>query len=172
MNCDDIGHWVSIAKDAATGIAASVAAGVAVAGLKTWKRQLHGNTNYELSRRLLRSAYKLREGIRWVRSATIMTCEEMATAIKAAGLDTSSQATADDHGERLAYQARWDKVVAAQIEFAAETLEAETLWGPSIREQSETLATCTAELNYALRQWISRSRRPINRSIQTVRSRS
>jgi hypothetical protein len=70
VNAPDIAPWVGLAKDAITGIAAGVASVVAVAGLHTWKRQLHGNTNYELARGLLRSAYKLREAIRWVRSLT------------------------------------------------------------------------------------------------------
>ena len=30
---------------------------VAIAGLSTWRRQLRGNTEYELARRLLRQAY-------------------------------------------------------------------------------------------------------------------
>lgn len=160
VNAPDIAPWVGLARDAITGIAAGVASVVAVAGLHTWKRQLHGNTNYELARGLLRSAYKLREAIRWVRSP-FMSSGEMAAAMKAAGLAQTPQNTADDQAEELAYQARWDKVVATQVEFAAEVLEAEALWGPLIREQSEKLGACTGELNWALNQWVSRGKRAI-----------
>ena len=157
----DLAQSIAVAKDLLTGVAATVAAGVAVVGLETWKRQLRGNANYELSRRLLRSAYKLREAIRSARAA-ILTTGEMAAAIKAAGLDASSARVIDDQGEALAFQARWDKVVAAQIEFAAEVLEAEALWGPLIRERSEALGKCTEELRYALQQWVGRTKRQID----------
>ena len=104
-----LAQLIAIAKDVLTGVAAIVAAGVAVAGLETWKRQLRGNTEYELPRRLLRSAYRLREAIRWTRAAAIMTTGEMVAAIRAAGVDTPSQGVIDDRGEALAYQARWEK---------------------------------------------------------------
>src|SRR3569833_3419445 len=157
MNLQDTASWISIAKDVVPTTAVVVAAGVAVKGLHAWKRQLHGNANYELSRRLLRGAYKVREAIRSVR-APFMSLGEMNAAIRAAGLEGSVQnpdsETNFDKAESVAYQARWDKVVQAQLEFAADVLEAEVVWGPMIREKAEPLAKCTAKLNVALAQWV------------------
>jgi hypothetical protein len=158
----DIARVVSLLKDAMTGIAAVTAAVVAAKGLQTWKRQLHGNTNYELARRLLRSVYKLREAIRWLRR-TYISAGEMSAAIKAAGPDAPSQGSLDHHRRvELAYQARWQSLVDAQVEFAAELLEAEALWGPEIRERGEALAPIVVELHACLDQWLSRHEQPFD----------
>jgi len=159
--------FVSVAQVAAaannglTGIAAIIAAVVAWKGLQTWKRQLLGNANYDLSRRLLRATYRLREAIRWVRNP-YMSVGEMDSAMKAAGLEDSSPNRPDDRAGDLAYQARWRKVVDAQLEFAAEILEAEVLWGPEVRQRAETLASAIGELHFALSRYLSRRQRPLD----------
>lgn len=45
-------EWVQILKDSLTAVAAVTGATVAVIGLKTWKRQLRGNAEYDVARRL------------------------------------------------------------------------------------------------------------------------
>lgn len=158
VSAADIARGVGIAKDAITGIAAGVAAVVAILGLQTWKRQLHGNTNYDVSRRLLRAAYTLRETVRWVRNPMI-SGGEMAAALKAAGLNDSPPGGIDERGEALAYEARWRKVADAQSEFATVLLEAEALWGPEIRQRGEALGSMTSELYVSLMSWLSRGKR-------------
>ena len=59
------------------------------------------------------------------------------------------------------------KIVIAQIEFAAEVLEAEALWGSLIRERSEVIGKCTGELHYALQQCVGRTKRQINPDRET-----
>lgn len=161
MNFVDIARVVAVAKDAMTGIAAVTAAVVAAMGLRTWKRQLFGNTNYELARRLLRSAYRVREAIRWVRSPLILPAET-ASALRGAGLSDSPPGGFDDRGEELVYRARWQKVSEANVEFWAEMLEAEALWGPEVRQRGDALASCTGQLYAALWRWLSRRQSPIN----------
>jgi hypothetical protein len=141
-----------------TGIATIAAAVVATMGLHTWKRQLFGNSNYELSRRLLRSAYRLREAIQFVRNP-LMLAGEMATARKAAGLGTTPPPGTDDPSVELAYQSRWQKVVDARVEFDAELLEAEALWGPEIRQRADDLFRCIGRLNFSLSQWLDARQR-------------
>ena len=60
--------WVSLIKDIVTGLAAVVAAVIAIMGLRTWKKQLKGKTEYELSQRFLRATYKVRDAFSWVRN--------------------------------------------------------------------------------------------------------
>src|SRR3954451_15902945 len=71
----EIAQYVSVIKDVITGIAALVAAVVAVRGLRAWKRQLAGNASYELAKRVLASALKVREEIRNVRNPIIFAGE-------------------------------------------------------------------------------------------------
>ena len=135
-----------------TGCAAIAATVIAALGLKTWKRQLHGNANYEVARRLLRATYRLRESIRFFRSPFIST-GEMIAARKATGQEDASE----DRSEAIAYQVRWQKVSDARVEWEAELLEAEALWGPDIRERGDTLLQCLGTLHASIIRWVSRS---------------
>jgi len=56
-------EWVAMASDIVVGIAAGVGAYVAWRGLGTWRQQLRGSSEYELSRRILRCTYQLRDAI-------------------------------------------------------------------------------------------------------------
>lgn len=69
--------YASIAKDVITASAAVTAAVVAVKGLRAWKKQLRGKTDYELARRCLKAVYRVRDGIRMVRNP-LQSSEEIA----------------------------------------------------------------------------------------------
>jgi hypothetical protein len=58
MNID----WNSL-SEIVTGISAIVVAITAVCGLQTWKKQIKGETEYDLARRMLISVYEVREAI-------------------------------------------------------------------------------------------------------------
>src|SRR5258707_14189795 len=60
---------LSAMKDIVTIGATFFAGYIAWQGLSTWRRQLSGNARHELSRRLILSAYKLREEVENVRRA-------------------------------------------------------------------------------------------------------
>lgn len=137
-----------------TGIAAAIAAGVAVAGLQTWKRQLQGTAAYDVSRRLLRSVYRLREEIRALRSP-FMSAGEIASAMKAAGIEPPQSGTPGKDSQEAAYNVRWRRVADAQTAFAAEVLEAEALWGGGIRPWADELFGCTGQLHFSLGRWVS-----------------
>ena len=55
--------WLPIIKDAVLTGAAIIAGYVGLKGLGTWRRQLKGNTEYELAKSLLKAVYELREAI-------------------------------------------------------------------------------------------------------------
>ena len=50
--------WVEPAKEIILTIAAIIGVVVAFVGLRTWRKQLKGNTEYELARRFLHSVYR------------------------------------------------------------------------------------------------------------------
>jgi type IV secretory pathway VirB2 component (pilin) len=60
--------WVTLIKDIVTGLAAATAAVIGVLGLRTWKAQLKGKTEYETARSLLRCVYRVRDAMRVVRN--------------------------------------------------------------------------------------------------------
>ena len=62
----DLGRSVLVASAAITGVV------VALVGLRTWRHQLKGKTEYELARRLLRAAYTVRGEFQRVRSPLML----------------------------------------------------------------------------------------------------
>ncbi len=56
----DIQSTIATTKDVIIAISAITGAGVAVAGLSTWNRQIKGQVSYELARQLLRKTYLIR----------------------------------------------------------------------------------------------------------------
>lgn len=131
-------------KDSVLSIGAIVAMYVAVRGLKTWNRQLKGEVEYELTRRLLRCTYLLREAIKVVRNPVMFANE------KPSPPDDESKSMSNTqrqyYGLSQAYQGRWNKVTAARDNLQTELLEAEVIWGKHIYEQFEPLFKLQDEL--------------------------
>jgi hypothetical protein len=149
MNAAGISLWVTVLKDALTGIAAIAAAWLGRLGLKTWERQLLGTADHEESRRFLRATYRLREAIQRLREP-FMSTAEMAAATKAAGFDPDT--TDSNRSTVLAYEARWKRLRDAYVEFDAEMLEAEALWGPEVRKCDELLDGCLNRLQRSVQK--------------------
>jgi len=89
---------------------------VAVYGLKTWRKQLKGSLEYEISKRLLLQAYKIREAVKHVRSPFLERGE--------AG-EIPENAT----WEEAVYRERWKGVVEAFAGFDEALLEGTIIWG-------------------------------------------
>ena len=62
---------------AAIVVALTTIVGVVLAwrGLKTWRDELSGRTEYELARQLLTGVYNVRDAIRWLRTAAVTQSE-------------------------------------------------------------------------------------------------
>ena len=121
---------VAITKDILTIVGAGIASYVALKGLSTWRRQLRGNTQYDLARRLLLSAYKLRDAVEGVRTPGIHSAEA-AHALKETGICTEGMRPRDSvRVEKVAvYELRWRRVQDAKSELSVNCLEAQVLWG-------------------------------------------
>ena len=78
------GEVITIVRDIAATTGACIASFVAIKGLRTWQRQLKGNSEYDLARKLLVSAYKLRDAIEGFRAPFIHPMET-ANALKETG---------------------------------------------------------------------------------------
>ena len=122
---------VSIINPLAISIVAIITAVVAVKGLNTWKRQMKGKTDYEVARRYLRSVYKTREAIKYVRSPFISP-GEMKKSLEESGLADNKDLTENQKTNWAVYDARWKKVTEAKTEMDLESFEAEVSWGKDI----------------------------------------
>ena len=138
--------WVALIKDIVTAIAAGTAAVIGVLGLRAWKAQLKGKTEYETARTLLRCVYKVRDAIRSVRNP-LQGAGEIAQALKESGVvierpDPRFQIAS----EEAVYQRRWVGVRDAWQELDLAAFEAEVLWGKDTRDVLAPLRACAAEL--------------------------
>ena len=142
-------------KDLATSIAALTAAGVAWAGLNTWRQQLAGKTEYELARRLFRRVLEVRDAMAAARHP-FMSAGELSEAIRRAGVE----AQPDDHlANRLAYGERWNRVTGALSDMQSDLLEAEVLWGDEVQSAGLELRSCAGTLFAAISAHLRESER-------------
>ena len=105
MSCAEI---VTLLKDLVLSGAAITGAVVAVKGLGTWQHQLKGQSEYELSRRILVSVFKYRDAINGVRHPAMWAYEMPSPPEEEATKMSREQIRF--YGTSKAYQARWDKV--------------------------------------------------------------
>src|SRR5271154_4428182 len=94
---------------------------IAWSGLNTWKRQLKGTHDFELSRRLLLTLYKCRDALKSARNPLLQPGE--------------SDKDRNDW-EASAYENRWKAVSEAMSELRAATLESEASWGEDFHEEA------------------------------------
>lgn len=121
-------------KDIVTICAATIAAYVALRGLHTWKRQLKGQSQYDLCRRLLIKTFKVRDTIQSVRNTSMYYSKE------------------DSHKDQLLssqqkeYSKRLALLDSAWSELQVELLEAEVLWGDEVKDVFKPMQECRGTL--------------------------
>ncbi len=142
-------------KDLAIGGAAVTTAVVAITGLKSWQRELKGKAEFDVARGLVRATYKLRDEVQSCRSPFVAGSEFPEGSYRERGNGTSEEvAEAWSH----VYITRWGHVQGALREFDAQCLEAEALWGKSIRDKTSVLKLCVGELYGAIDTFIGDKR--------------
>ena len=142
---------VTAIKDVVLAIAGATTAAVAVLGLKTWSRQLRGTADFEVARKLAKATYKLRDEIQIYRSPLIRS-SEFPEGQRNGGTTERAEQRANGYGH--VFSARWEPVYAALQEFDTQTLEAEALWGTSIRAKTDELRRLLRVLGAATEAYI------------------
>ena len=142
MPCDCAVDIYTVFKDTLIGASAIAAVIVASDGLKTWNAQLKGTVEYDLTRRLLRSTYKLRDAFSVVRNPVMWANEFVPAPADFKGNAEEEQF----YGMSAAYEKRWDHVVNARRELDAELLEAEVIWDRGIHDRYSKLLQLQQEL--------------------------
>jgi len=140
-------------SDIAVAIAAAVTACVAIYGIRSWARELHGRARFEVARSLAKAMYKLRDAIRVARTPMIVASEFPEGYRKSIGgkADLEVEAKAYSH----VFSTRWEPIWTAYQEFDAQTLEAEALWGSAIRLKTDELRSLVRKLRAAMEAFVS-----------------
>ncbi len=143
---------ITVIKDFILAGAAITGSIVAVKGLGTWRRQLKGQSEYELSRRILVGLFKYRDAINSVRNPAMFSYE-----IPVPSEDEAKGMKQDDieyYGVSKAYQNRWEKVQEQRTSLYADQLEAEAIWGCELNELFKTLFALERELFILVRNYL------------------
>lgn len=145
-------EFMTLVKDMLVGAAAIIGAIVAVIGLSTWKRQLRGQFEYELSRRILVTLFKYRDAIAGVRHPAMWSYEMP----KPPAEEQKTMADEDIryYGTSKAYQARWERVQTERTSLYADLLQSEALWGRSLKDLFNTLFNLEHELLIAIQHYL------------------
>lgn len=138
---------ITAIKDVLLGLAAATTAIVAVIGLKNWSRELKGKAEFEIARNMIRATYKLRNELQNCRSP-FYSAHEFPEGYN--GMSRTMSAEEEAKAWIHIYKNRWAPVWTALQEFDTYTLEAEALWGATVRTKTDELRQCVKELNIAI----------------------
>ena len=140
---------ISALKDTVLAIAGVTTGVVAVVGLTSWRRELHGKTEYEAARNLIRAAYKLREVFDDARQPLVTGGEFPAGYVKGKNEDENARAWAH------VFRARWEPIAKVLEDFDTVALEAEALWATPIRDSAKELRSVVRVLQVAMQAYIA-----------------
>lgn len=135
---------VTITKDIALTAAAITGTVIAIKGLGTWRQQLKGQSDYELSRRILVALFIYRDAIDGVRHP-MMISAEMPYPEEAKAKHMNDREI-HHHGKSKAYHSRIEKVKHARKSLYTDLLEAEALWDNELNTLFDTLYHLEQEL--------------------------
>ena len=134
INVQLLQEYITLIKDIITIISTIVIGVVAIIGLRAWRIQLRGKTEYELARRLLRSVYKVRDAIKLVRNP-FASAGEISSALRDANIETSfGDPDYQARSQGALYQSRWKHIQEGLRDLDLEAFEAEVVWGREVIE--------------------------------------
>jgi hypothetical protein len=134
---------ISAGKDLVLAGAAIATVWIAARGLRTWRAELRGKTDFEAARGLVHATFKLHDEISSSRSPLARLSIELED-------DILNPDAAWSKAEIKAWAGlihnRRESLQAALREFDGAVLEAEALWGKSIRDRTDRLRKCVLVL--------------------------
>jgi hypothetical protein len=133
-------------------LSALAAAIIALIGLRTWRKELKGKSEYQIAKETLRAVYRVRDGFQHVRNPVIFSNEypeEMKDA--RAHLDAEKE----KEGTSYVYQNRFKILNKAFCELEERVLDAQVEWGGDFTVSMVPLRSCRAKLLIAIRNHVS-----------------
>ncbi|HGY9608030.1 hypothetical protein [Vibrio harveyi] len=124
-----INEIVALIKDIVLGLCALGTFSLAIYGVKSWARELKGRADFDVSRQLIRAVYKFRDEMEYSRSPMTLA-HEFPSDYDPMNKTSEYQAKAWSY----VFSNRWKPVISAVQELEAQSLEAEALWGPEVKQ--------------------------------------
>ena len=143
-----------IVKDAILLLFAGIGSYSAFYGLKAWRKQLKGKTEYELARRILLSVYKIRDGIKMVRHPFMSGGEIYEAKKKYKEQNPEINLTEKEIENYAVYENRWKAINEAFSSLNVDLLEAEVMWGNIFKDDLHSLNRLSIKLMVAIRHYL------------------
>lgn len=151
MAIENVGPWISAAKDIVFGGSAAFTAYFAYRGLSAWREELKGRAEYQLAKDILKAVYRVREGFRHVRNPGMFAYEfPEDLQEESARLDPENRQRAIGY----AYKKRFEVLDESFKELKDLSLEAEVEWGPELNEATEKIRACRGELLTTIHRYV------------------
>ena len=141
MECSEI---IGIIKDLTISGAAITGAVVAVLGLSTWKRQIHGQTEYQLSKNILKLLYQYRDAMNDIRYPKIWSSECEDPPEHQASKMTKDQI--EFYRKKSVYQKRFQVANDVRKQLYPEIIESEAIWDNNLKIKLKVLFDLEREL--------------------------
>jgi hypothetical protein len=141
-----------VIKDVVLIVAAAIGSYVALKGLNTWQRQLTGQTEYDLARRILVTLFKYRDAIDQTRHPA-MWGDEMPSPPEEEAKEMSFKEI-QFYGSSKAYQKRWNNVQTKKSSLYADLVESEAIWGIELKNLFQPIFDLEHELFVQIRHHI------------------
>ncbi len=143
---------VTLIKDITVACAALFGAIIAKNGLYTWRRQLKGQSEYDLSRRILVTLFKYRDALSLVRRPSILNYEMPLPPED--DRKNMSDAQINYYGMLKTYKNRWEKVHKERALLYADLIESEALWGNELKKLFNNIFDLEHELLIRVRHYL------------------
>lgn len=122
---------------------------IAMFGLRSWKQELRGRSEYEVATNVLAGAYRLRDAIKQIQ-APFMASSEWAGRPKQEG-ETEQQASV--YNSFYAFSNRYAVVREAVTSWYPHVVRGEALFGPDAKTATEALAKVANKLWVSIEMW-------------------
>jgi hypothetical protein len=151
MTLHDWTEIISIIKDVVVALAAVFAAFVAFSGLRAWRRELKGKSEFTRAKEVLKAVYRVRYAFWDVRNPAIWQYEYPKDMCDSDGRLKKENSY---EGRLQVYEKRWKNLENAFNQLKEQHLDAEVEWGHDFQDVIEPLLKCQGELMVAIQQYL------------------
>lgn len=155
-----VAEYTTIVQNVFLAISGAAAAVIAYLGLKTWRKELKGKSEYAKAKEVLKAVYKVRRAFNHVRNPVIYQYEYPEGMRDSWG---HLKKEYDYEGTAHVYENRWKFLAEAFQALEEENLDAQVEWGPEFQEVIVPLRRCKGELQIAIENLLKGKKNPHER---------
>jgi hypothetical protein len=142
-----IWNWLGDSKEQIVSISAVIGVFIAVSGLRTWRKELKGKSEYQKAKDVLKAVYRVRNGFMVVRSPWMDASEYPKECFDESG---HFKEGSEFEAHLYAYQTRMKNLEEAFTELENQTLDAQVEWGKEFVGVIIPLRLCRHQLVVAI----------------------